>query len=153
MFEQARKYLSDALDLSYSLEDRASIAAALDGLGLVGAAQGEYDDARKLLKKSIALWDEIGEQGSFAHTLNNLGYVWKQSGNIQMARKHHLDAMRVAINAQITPVLLNSLMGEAEIQILDGNVEYALEILLAVSRKLLTPTVNARAHGETSLRM
>jgi tetratricopeptide (TPR) repeat protein len=139
LFEQARKYLSDALDLSYALEDRASIAAALDGLGLVGAAQGEYDDARDLLDKSIALWDEIGEQGSFAHSLNHLGSVWKQIGNTQMARKHYLDALRVAVNAQITPVLLDSLIGEAEIQMLEGKVESALEILLAVSQSSSLP--------------
>ena len=139
MFEQARKYLSDALDLSYKLEDRASIAAALDGLGLVGAGQGEYDDAKDLLDKSIALWDEIGEQGSFAHSLNHLGNVWKQTGNTQMARKHYLDALRVAIHAEITPVLLNSLIGEAEIQMLEGDVENGLEILLAASQSSSLP--------------
>jgi predicted ATPase/transcriptional regulator with XRE-family HTH domain len=131
-YERAEEYLSEALELSRGLEDRYSIATALDGLGLVKTAQGQYDDARSLLQESIALFKEIGEQGSLAQTLTHMGSAVLKAGDKVAARKCFLDALSIAREMQTLPVLLDALMGEAEIQALDGATESAVEILMAV---------------------
>ncbi len=133
-YDQAQHYLSDGLELSRALEDRASIAFALDGLGLVSTAQGRYTEAQTLLDESVALWTEIGEQGSLAQTLNHQGDTWLMIGDMPAARKCFSDALGVASQAQITPVLLDSLIGEAELQIREGRLESALEILTVVGK-------------------
>ena len=135
-FDQARQYLLDGLELSRSLEDRASIAFALDGLSLVSTAQGKYEEARRLLEESVGLWTEIGEQGSLAQTLNHLGDAWLQVGDASAAHKCYSDSLRVTINAQITPVLLDSLIGEADLQVQEGKLESAWRILVVVGGSL-----------------
>jgi tetratricopeptide (TPR) repeat protein len=132
-YEQAQEYLSEALELSRGLEDRYSIATALDGLGLVKTAQGQYDDAQSLLQESIALFKEIGEQGSLAQSLTHMGSALLKAGDNVAARNYFLDALSIAREMQTLPVLLDALVGEAEIQALNGAVESALEIVLAVS--------------------
>jgi predicted ATPase/DNA-binding XRE family transcriptional regulator/Flp pilus assembly protein TadD len=131
-YEQAHQFLSEALALSQTLEDRASIAAALDGLGLVKTAQGQFGDAQSLLEKSSALWKEIGEQGNLAQTLNHLGDVLLKMDDKERARRHFLDALSVANNMQIIPVLMDALMGVAEIQTREGAFASALETLILI---------------------
>jgi predicted ATPase/DNA-binding XRE family transcriptional regulator len=133
-YDQAHQYLSAGLELSRALEDRASIAFALDGLGLVSMAQGRYAEAQALLDESIALWTEIGEQGSLAQTLNHQGDTWLMIGNVPEARKCFSEALKVASFAQITPVLMDSLIGEAALQIQEGRLESALELLTIVGK-------------------
>jgi tetratricopeptide (TPR) repeat protein len=132
--EQAEEYLSEAHELSRGLEDRYSIATALDGLGLVKTAQGRYDDAQSLFQESIALFKEIGEQGSLAQSLTHMGSAMLKAGDKVAARNYFLDALSIAKEMQTLPVLLDALVGEAEIQALDGAVESALEIVMAVSQ-------------------
>ncbi|HSL47318.1 MAG TPA: tetratricopeptide repeat protein [Anaerolineales bacterium] len=131
-YDQAQEYLSEALELSRMLEDRFNIATAMDGLGLVKTAQGQYEDAQSLLQESIALLKEIGEQGSLAQTLNHMGAALLKAGDNAGARRHFLDALSIAREMQTLPVLLDALLGEAEVQALDGAAESALEIVMAV---------------------
>ena len=133
-YEQAQQFLSQALAISQTLEDRASIAAALDGLGLVKTAQGQYEEAQSLLEKSSALCKEIGEEGNLAQTLNHLGDALLKVGDKERARRHFLDALSVANNMQILPVLMDALMGVAETQTLEGSLESALETLILISQ-------------------
>lgn len=133
-YDQAQQHLTEALELSRMLEDRFNIATALDGLGLVKMAQGQYDDAQSLLQESIALLKEIGEQGSLAQTLNHLGSAFLEAGDRIEARRHFLEALSIAREMQTLPVLLDALLGEAEVQALDGAIESALEIVMAVSQ-------------------
>ena len=133
-YERAEQYLSEALELSRTLEDRYSIAVALDGLGLVKTAQGRLDDAQVLLQKSTSLFQEIGEHGSLAQALTHMGSVLLKAGDPDAARKYFVDAISIAREMQVLPVLLDALVGEAEIQARQGGVESALEILMAVSQ-------------------
>ena len=155
--DQAEQYLSQALQLSQELEDRFSIAAALDGLGQVKTAQGQSGDAQSLLKESIALWKEIGEQGSLAQTLTHIGAALLKAGDRVNARDYFLDALSMARKMQTLPVLLDALVGEAEIESLDGAVESAVEILNAVSQNpsssLATKTRAEQLHSDLISKM
>jgi tetratricopeptide (TPR) repeat protein len=133
-YERAEQYLAESLELSRALEDRFSIATALDGLGLVKTAQCQYEDAQSLLHESIALYREIGEQGSLAQTLTRMGSALLQVGDQEVARKYYVDALAIAREMQTLPVLLDALVGEAEIQARQGAVESALAIVTAVSQ-------------------
>ena len=118
---------------SRELEDRASIAVALDGLGFLYATQANYAEAEKILQESINLWTEIGEQGSLAQTLNHMGNTLLGMKEGEKAHLHFLKALRVALEAKITPVMLDALIGEAEVHMLDARLKTALEILTIVN--------------------
>jgi predicted ATPase/transcriptional regulator with XRE-family HTH domain len=133
-YEQAQEYLSEALELSRGLEDRYSIATALDGLGQVKTAQGQLDEAQSLLQECIALFKEIGEHGSLAQALTHMGSTLLNAGDKVAARTYFLDALTIAREMQTLPVLLDALVGEAEIQAWEGAIESAVEILMAVSQ-------------------
>lgn len=133
-YEKAEQYLSEALELSRTLEDRYSIATALDGLGLVKTAQGQFDDAQALFQESTSLFKEIGEHGSLAQALTHMGSALLKEGDQEVVRKYFVDALSIAREMQTLPVLLDALVGEAEIQTRQGAVESALEILTAVSQ-------------------
>jgi tetratricopeptide (TPR) repeat protein len=133
-YGRAEEYLSDSLELSRGLEDRYSIATALDGLGQVKTAQGQYDEAQSSLQESIALFKEIGEHGSLAQTLTHMGFALLRAGDKVAARTYFWDALSIAREMQTLPVLLEALVGEAEIQVLEGVIESALEILMAVGQ-------------------
>jgi predicted ATPase/DNA-binding XRE family transcriptional regulator/Tfp pilus assembly protein PilF len=133
-FEQAHSYLQDGLERSQAMEDRASIAFALDGLGLVSAAQGNVADAHEFFRSSIALLNEIGEQGNLAQTLTHYGYALLRIGELENAHRHFLDAIAVARRAEITPILLEALVGEAKVRVEDGDLVAALAIAWRVSQ-------------------
>ena len=127
-YEQAGRYLSEGLELSRAVEDRASIAVALDGLAMVAAMQGRYEEAQEHFLESIALWNEIGEQGSLAQTFIHYGETLFRMNDIPAAREQFKQALSVASRAQITPTLLEALMGEAEICLASGEVASALAL-------------------------
>ena len=133
-YERAEQYLSDALELSRTLEDRYSVATALDGLGLVKKAQCQFADAQALFEESTSLFKEIGEYGSLAQALTHMGSALLEAGEAEVARKYFMDALSIARDMQTLPVLMDALVGEAEIQARQGEVESAFEILTAVSQ-------------------
>ncbi len=156
-YEQAQEYLSEALELSRGLEDRYSIATALDGLGQVKTAQGQLDEAQSLLQECIALFKEIGEHGSLAQALTHMGSTLLNVGDKVAARTCFLDALSIAREMQTLPVLLDALVGEAEIRALNGVIESAVEILMAVrqnpSSSLATKTRAEQLHSEFTSRL
>jgi len=133
-YEQARTDLQDALQRSRLMEDRASIADALDGLGLVSAAQGEVEASHEFFRSSIALLNEIGEQGNLARTLTHYGYALLRMGDRERAHHHFMAALSVASRAEITPILLEALLGEAKVRVEKGDLASAFAIVRSVSQ-------------------
>jgi predicted ATPase/DNA-binding XRE family transcriptional regulator len=156
-YERAEQYLSEALELSRRLEDRYSIAAALDGLGLVKTAQHRLDEAQALFQESTSLFKEIGEHGSLAQAFTHMGSALLKAGEQEFARKYFVDALSIAREMQTFPVLLDALVGEAEIQAWQGAVESALEIVTAVSQNpsssLATKTRAEQLRSDLTSRM
>jgi hypothetical protein len=63
-----------------------------------------------------------------------MGSAILKAGEKVTSRKYFLDALSIAREIQTLPVLLDALVGEAEIQALEGAMESAVEILMAVSQ-------------------
>jgi predicted ATPase/DNA-binding XRE family transcriptional regulator/Tfp pilus assembly protein PilF len=134
-YEQARSYLQEGLERSQAMEDRASVAAALDGLGLVSAVQGNVDDAHEYFQSSISLLNEIGEQGNLAQTLTHYGYALLKMGDLRNAHQNFIDALSVANRAEIMPIQLEALVGEAKVRMEEGDLISAFAIGWHVSQQ------------------
>jgi len=63
-----------------------------------------------------------------------MGSALLKAGDQEAARKYFFEAISIAREMQTLPVLLDALVGEAEIQARQGEVESALEIVTAVSQ-------------------
>jgi predicted ATPase/DNA-binding XRE family transcriptional regulator len=131
-YAEAQQFLHEGLELSQALADRYNTASAQSSLGMVHQALGDQLEARRDFEESIAIWREIGEQGSLAQTLNRYGQSLIAQADWPMARRCFLEALAVAKHAQITPIVLDGLLGMAALQVQEGNVESALEVVLHV---------------------
>jgi predicted ATPase len=129
-YPEAQRLLQEGLALSQLLEDRFNIASALTGLGQVSQALGDTPDAQRFLEDSTQIWREIGDQGSLAQTLNHLGQTLLIDQDWAGARGCFLEALAVAKEAQIAPVLLEALVGIAALRTAQGDKESALELVL-----------------------
>ena len=99
---------------------------------MVHQALGKEPEARCCFEESLAIWREIGEQGGLAQTLNRYGQSLIGQADGQMARRCFLEALAVARNAEIRPIVLDALLGIAAVQAEQGNVEAALEMVVHV---------------------
>src|SRR5439155_13702548 len=131
-YAEAQQLLHEGLALSQALADRYNTASAQSGLGMVHQALGDGSEARRCFEESIAIWREIGEQGGLAQTLNRYGQSLIAQADGPMARRCFLEALAVARSAQITPIVLDGLLGVAALQAEEGNLESALEVVLHV---------------------
>jgi tetratricopeptide (TPR) repeat protein len=133
-YAEAEKLLREGLKLSQQVGDRFTTAYALNGLGLVKQSLGECSAAQRLLEDSISIWREIGDLGSMAQSLNNLGNVFLVTNEPLEAERCFREALSVAKNAGLIPVMLDSMIGEAEIRSANGEVIPAFEAAWLVSQ-------------------
>ena len=131
-YPEAQQLLREGLALSQVLEDRFNIASALTGLGQVSQALGDIPDAQRFFEDSARIWREIGDQGSLAQTLNQLGMTLLVREDGPGARRCFLEALEVAKEAQIAPVMLDALLGVAALRRGKGATGSALELVLHI---------------------
>jgi len=99
---------------------------------MVHQAWGNEPEARCCFEESLAIWREIGEQGGLAQTLSRYGQSLTVQADGPMARRCFMEVLAVARNAEITPIVLDGLLGVAALQAQEGEVEAALEVVLHV---------------------
>lgn len=128
-YAEAETLLREGLSLSQQVGDRFTTAYALNGLGLVKESLGEYAEARRLLEDSILIWREIGDLASMAQSLNNLGNVFLETNGPLEAQRCFIEALSVAKNAGLVPVMLDALLGNATLLASEGLNESALTTL------------------------
>jgi predicted ATPase/DNA-binding XRE family transcriptional regulator len=131
-YRAAHDLLREALALSQGLGDRFNVALALTGLGQVSQATGDASEAQGFFEDSTRIWREIGDQGSLAQTLNQLGQTLLVQAEQLGARRCFFEALRVAWDAQIAPVMLDALLGVAALHAAEGNRAAALELALHI---------------------
>ncbi|HEU0296395.1 MAG TPA: tetratricopeptide repeat protein, partial [Anaerolineales bacterium] len=128
-YMEAEKLLREGLVLSQQVGDRFTTAYALNGLGLVKQSLGEHAEALQLLEDSIAIWREIGDLASMAQSLNNLGNVFLEMNEPLEAQKCYIEALTVAKNAGLVPIMLDALLGNATLRASEGLYESAVKTL------------------------
>lgn len=133
-YGEAEKLLREGLELSRQVGDRFTTAYALNGLGQVKQRLGENAEARQLLENSISIWREIGDLASMAHSLNNLGNVFLEMNNLAEARQCFREALSIGKNAGLVPVMLDALIGKAEIRERRGDIQSAFEAAWVVDQ-------------------
>jgi hypothetical protein len=79
-FDVARRLLEEVVASSGARGDQRGVASALNFLGDVAAAQGQYDSARQYHHESLARFREIDDRWGIGRVLADLASVDLQAG-------------------------------------------------------------------------
>ena len=129
---EARQLYADALTIFDQLGHRYGMASCLNNLGNVAAAMEEYEQARKYYQQAFRLREILGDQRGIASVSNNLGRVADILDEHTVAREHFVKALEVGWDSNVIPVVLDSLLGFAELSLHMGLPERGEQLLTLV---------------------
>ena len=114
--------------MNREIADRLSTALALNTLGFVAHAQGQYPEACSRLEESLALFRELGDHWNMARVLSHLGYTLHAMGASAEGYERFLAALELAIKAKAHPSVLDAVIGLATLLQEQGQIEPAAEL-------------------------
>jgi len=92
--DRASKYSQKALELSYLLNDRYSIAEVHKLNGLIAKRQSNYTLAENYLLTSLRLNEELDQKLNAAETNHELGNLYTETGNNNFAMQYLMAALK-----------------------------------------------------------
>jgi len=131
-YDEARAVLEESAALNISVGDRWGMGSAFRGLGVVAQVQGGHSQAVDMFLKSLDIFTELGGSWWVARVLAEMSRSVFALGNDAEAERLWRDSLRIATETRGTPVALEALAGFASLKSKQGNLEYALELLLIV---------------------
>ncbi len=129
---EARPLYADALQIFQRLGHRYGIASCLNNLGNVALALDEFEQAQSNYREAFEIRKELGDLRGIASVLNNLGQVSDLLGEHQTAKTYYFQALKAGWENKGIPVVIDSLIGLAKMQLDEGIQSGAAEILLLV---------------------
>ncbi|MFO8109967.1 MAG: tetratricopeptide repeat protein [Thermoplasmata archaeon] len=126
-YDDARRYLKDALRIREKIGDKKSIAKSLNNLGVVYKCTGDIEDALETYQRCLEIEKEIGDRGGIAATSANLGTLQYMNNNPKEAGEnfdHALEIFRGIGDKMGVAMAYNNL---GIVQLAMGDLESALE--------------------------
>jgi tetratricopeptide (TPR) repeat protein len=133
-YAEAKVFLQESIDLCERTQNRWGMGTAYGYLGLVCTADGEYAAAREHLHKSLELFGEHITGWNVGRSLTYLGHANRLDGDFTAARKNYVDVLRLSLESEATPIVLDALSGLAFWQEQAGSPEIALLLCCYVIR-------------------
>ncbi len=94
-YQQAARYLREALTLHRQAGDRTGEARALAHLGIAAWQQASFRQATANFRQALTLYRDVGDQTGEAHTLNNLSLAELRRGKNELAIGHLMEALTI----------------------------------------------------------
>jgi predicted ATPase/DNA-binding SARP family transcriptional activator len=104
-------------------------ACCLSGLASVALQNREYGQAAHLAEESLSLAKKVGSAYVEALCHNCLGQVAGAEGNDAKGIRYHLQAIRIAWGTEQLPPVLDGVIGIAELELKQGQLQFAGELL------------------------
>lgn len=140
-FAEAEANLQESLRLCRDSGNRWGLGTAYRHLGLVKLAQGDLALAEKLLRQALETFGNYIVGWDIACSYTYLGDVMLQSANLPAATENYLKGLRLAQEIQSAPLLLEALVGIAELEQRRGNLERAWVMACVVRDHAASPRV------------
>jgi predicted ATPase/transcriptional regulator with XRE-family HTH domain len=128
LYEQAHSGLQESLKLCDQAGNRWGKGTAYRFLGLVNMTQGNFSEAQSQLNKSLELFTEFTVGWDIVQSLIYLGEAATLTGETSNAQELFLDALHQAMEAKTIPLLIDSIIGLANLQIKAGKAEKGLKL-------------------------
>jgi tetratricopeptide (TPR) repeat protein len=146
LYDEARAALEESVALNSSVGARWNLGSAYQGLGSVAQAQGEHLQAVDMFRKGVDTFAELGARQFVAQGLAEMGQSLLVLGNHVEAERIWRESLLIATETHGTPVALAALVGLANLQTRQGDLEHALElVLVALSHAASTQDTKNRA--------
>ncbi|WP_455464996.1 tetratricopeptide repeat protein, partial [Candidatus Hodarchaeum mangrovi] len=91
--DHALEYLNRSLLYSTDLDE---IATANNGIGIIYASKGEFDNALKYFQQSLEANEKIGRIQTSLRLLNNIGLVYSYKGDQDLALEYYRRALKIS---------------------------------------------------------
>ncbi len=131
-YEQAQAFLQESLILCKQVGDRWGLGTAYRHLGLLALAKGDIAEAQALIQKSLDTFAGFLIGWDVVHSLVYLGEAAAAAGDRPEARRIYQDALHMAMEAQATSLMLDTLARWAELQAQAGEAAQAFALSLKV---------------------
>ena len=140
-YEDAMQYHQRAVTIFQSTGDDAGRGYALSRMSLGAYLMGDYDQAFELGMMGYEAFSEIGHRWGKCASLIRLGFA-------EIGRDHHQEAMgklcealALARKDELTPLVLNSLLGIACVLAQRDELQQGFELYQLVENHPITPTI------------
>lgn len=128
LLEVAETYLWESLELSRRTRNRWGLGTAYRFMGLVKIAQGEYDTAEAMLRQGLETFGDYIIGWDIACSYVYLGELMLRRDQPTAAAENYTTGLRLARDIQSPPLMLDALVGLAELAGQTGNGVQALEL-------------------------
>ncbi|HUQ31836.1 MAG TPA: tetratricopeptide repeat protein [Pyrinomonadaceae bacterium] len=127
-YTAAEQLLSDALLMSKQVEDRESIAMALQVLGSVERELGDYEQAVALHRESLELSRELKDKRGLARSLNYIGFASWLNSDLEEATRCYEQSLPLFRELGDKEGVVWSLLNRAAVAHYSGEHERALPL-------------------------
>lgn len=131
-YERATELLNQSCTIFNALGDQVNVAWSLCNLGRVTGLRDQHAEARQLLAESLSIFTVIGDRHGAAMAHANLSEIANWSHDLGAARYHSEAALHLAREVHALPLVLDTLVGTAQIAITTGDLTRAHELLALV---------------------
>jgi tetratricopeptide (TPR) repeat protein/tRNA A-37 threonylcarbamoyl transferase component Bud32 len=140
-YEAARDWLSESLRMRSAGNNRRGMASCYNALGELAFIQDDFATAIRYFAKSWSVWTNAQDRWNIGNSHASLGYVQALAGEYYSARHHLLEAFRIGQATKTNFILLKSLIGWAQIALLETQPRQAAQWLGLVDAHPGTTTV------------
>jgi predicted ATPase/transcriptional regulator with XRE-family HTH domain len=131
-YPEARAALEESISINESVGDRWGLGTAYRGLALVEQEQGRHEEAIEAFQKSRSILNDLGARWDEARVLGDMGRSIVALGKITDAENTWRMSIQIASEVKGTSLVLESILGFANVRAKQGNSELAYELLLVV---------------------
>ena len=148
----AERFCVESRSMFRTIGDRRGHAFAAYNLGMIAARGGDHERAKALYRESLSLREYSLDRWGIAASMVQLATELRETGAPAEARETVMEALRIAWDSSVTPVVLDALVELAALQLEAGEIEDAAELLAAIADHPSTPSqvqqrVDALARG------
>jgi len=129
---KSEHFYRESLAIFKTIGDQGKIARTLNNLGNLAAEDNRFVEAKQMLEESLAVSDQLGTNALRASILDSLGNVSRSMARYEESENYFQDALRLGLNLNAIPMVLESLVGLAELWACQGKNQQAYELLLEV---------------------
>lgn len=128
LFDQAEAYLQESLALCTQVGDQWGLGTAYRHLGLLALASGDCDQARSDIQQSLEIFSEFITGWDVARSMIYLGETAVAARDLPEAEQTYLEVIPITMQAKAWPLLLDALVGLADVYAHTGELERACKL-------------------------
>jgi predicted ATPase/tRNA A-37 threonylcarbamoyl transferase component Bud32 len=144
--DEAKAYMEQSLAIARQVHNPGGTALMLTGLAWVNYLRGDYEAAQAQSLESLELSRDIGDRWSMSNNMGNLGKILCEIGDYADALVCFRDALRLAVEIEALPLVVEILPGVAGLYYKQNLPEKAVILLgMALEHPACYSEVTAQA--------